>query len=511
MKVYVIILLYCLSFTGIFAQNRSGVNLDWRELGVPSNRKVDSIQPAFYEKSDSLKNLYKSKFNKLDSSRSRLKIKLDSLTTVQSSTDTRFFGNKIDSRQSRFTGRIDSLKLQLQTLKITNSLDSINNLRDSTLTNLNQKLQTVKDKTIGKLKELNVPPQLDTKVSKIKGDITGFKIPASDLNISLPFNDISNSSLESLNNLDLQTFEDLGGLHHVKENLNVSGISEIASKTGDYTNDIQELTKGNIRMVKELPNAAEAKVKKLSGLNEVNDQAQALDEYKDVAAKIQNPDSLKELAAEKMKQVAVNHFAGKEQVLIEAIKTISKYKSKYSSIASLNDIGKMSANEISGRPFIERLIPGVGIQVQRRADVVLVDFNPYMGYKFTGRITTGVGWNQRVAYNIDKTKFDPNVRIFGLRIYGEFKLWKGFSPRAELEVMNTSIPPLARATSLDPGKREWVWGAFVGIKKEYRFIKNVRGTALVMMRLFDPDHKSPYGDVINVRFGFEFLMKKKAE
>ena len=75
--------------------------------------------------------------------------------------------------------------------------------------------------------------------------------------------------------------------------------------------------------------------------------------------------------------------------------------------------------------------------------------------------------------------------------------------------MNTKVPPSTFTPSLDPSRREWVWGAFLGLKKEYRFLKNVKGTAMVMTRLFNPDHKSPYADVLNVRFGFEFPMKKK--
>jgi hypothetical protein len=75
--------------------------------------------------------------------------------------------------------------------------------------------------------------------------------------------------------------------------------------------------------------------------------------------------------------------------------------------------------------------------------------------------------------------------------------------------MNTSISPLTRTPSLDPGQREWVWGAFIGMKKDYRFIKKVKGTASAMMRLFNPGDKSPYADVINVRFGFEFPIEKK--
>ena len=52
--------------------------------------------------------------------------------------------------------------------------------------------------------------------------------------------------------------------------------------------------------------------------------------------------------------------------------------------------------------------------------------------------------------------------------------------------------------TVDPYQREWVWGAFMGLKKDYRI------TAMVMMRLFNSDDKSPYRDVVNVRFGFEF-------
>jgi hypothetical protein len=160
------------------------------------------------------------------------------------------------------------------------------------------------------------------------------------------------------------------------------------------------------------------------------------------------------------------------------------------------------------KPFAERLVPGTVIQIQNKAGNTLVDFNPYVGYRFTGRMTTGVGWNQRTAYNTKGKNFNPAARIYGPRIFGEFKLWKGFSPRGEVELMNTAIPPFNNS-SLDASNREWVCGVFFGIKKQYKFFKNVRGTAMVMARLSDSDHKSPYVDVINARFGFEFPHKIK--
>ena len=166
---------------------------------------------------------------------------------------------------------------------------------------------------------------------------------------------------------------------------------------------------------------------------------------------------------------------------------------------------------MKGKPLIERIIPGIAFQIQRKGEDMLVDFGPYAGYRFTGRITAGLGWNQRVAYTVDHNAFNSSARVFGPRMFGEYKLWKGFSPRAEVEVMNTQTPVLTRTPTVDPPTREWVWGAFVGIKKEYKFIKSVKGTAMVMLRLFNPQYKSPYADVVNVRFGFEFPMKKSKQ
>jgi hypothetical protein len=105
--------------------------------------------------------------------------------------------------------------------------------------------------------------------------------------------------------------------------------------------------------------------------------------------------------------------------------------------------------------------------------------------------------------------FTNHSPVYGPRAFGEFKIGKGFSPRAEFEYMNTLIPPSILKINSEIKYTQWVPGAFVGMKKEYQFFRNVKGTGMVMFRLFNPDHKSPYADVINVRVGFEFPMKKK--
>ena len=51
-----------------------------------------------------------------------------------------------------------------------------------------------------------------------------------------------------------------------------------------------------------------------------------------------------------------------------------------------------------------------------------------------------------------------------------------------------------------------------GLKKDYKFFKRVKGFTIVqfdLVRLIKPSHNSPYADVVNTRFGFEFPMKKR--
>jgi hypothetical protein len=156
-----------------------------------------------------------------------------------------------------------------------------------------------------------------------------------------------------------------------------------------------------------------------------------------------------------------------------------------------------------GKPLIERLVPGLSLQVQKRNDWWF-DFNPYVGYRFTGKITAGLGWNQRIAYDFNSGMFNKEAMVYGPRWYGEYRLKKGFVPRIELEYLNT---PVRTPPDFTYDYREWVWSAMAGLKKEYRISKSLRGNAHVLYNLFDPHYKSPYTDRLNVRMGIEYHIK----
>ncbi len=186
---------------------------------------------------------------------------------------------------------------------------------------------------------------------------------------------------------------------------------------------------------------------------------------------------------------------------------IAKYKQKYSSVSSIKDLPKRPPNAMKGKPFIERIVPGLYLQYQQKG-YYLLDINPYAGYKLGGRITAGLGWNYRVVLNKNYHPGSRRAVIFGPRSYGDFKLGKGFIAHLEVETMNSFVPSVLTGNP-DAGQREWVWSCMTGIKKEYRIYKNLKGTALIQYNLFNKLYKAPYVDRLNSRIGFEYVLKKK--
>jgi hypothetical protein len=516
MKLCVIVISLCLFSAMSFGQDAISDSSQIPTSGPTSlnitTDKIDSLQGLFLHSTDSLKNQYQKKSTRIDSAEHRVRSAIDSIQSIRLSLQNSLSANRIDSMQSNWKSRIDSLtSINASFSKLSNRLDSVQKLQEKTFSELNTKIQALKDKTVGKINSLDLPPQLSEKVSEATSRINQFQMPTAELNIP-DLNAGGGLNVGGLENLKLPAGGDLqldqiGQLENINEEL--ASVSKISGTVGEY-GDLKGLAKGDMSSFKDLPAAAEGKVEALSGLSEIKDQTKVLDEYKAMTGKIQNPDSLKEFALAQAKEIAIDHFSGKEEQLKQAMETLAKYKSKYPNVNSMSDITKRPPNEMKGKPLIERIVPGMGIQLQKKDANLLLDFNPYAAYRFTGRISAGIGWNQRMAINVDAKVFHRNAGIYGPRAFGEFKLGRGFSPRAEIEVMNTNVSPLIPTIhTSDPLNRQWIWGAFAGIKKEYKFIKNVKGTASVMMRLYNPDHKSPYADVINARFGFEFPMKKK--
>jgi len=176
-------------------------------------------------------------------------------------------------------------------------------------------------------------------------------------------------------------------------------------------------------------------------------------------------------------------------------------------MTSVAELPKRKPNAMKGKPFRDRFIPGLYFQYQEGMDR-LFDFNPYGSYRLSGRFTVGVGWNERFGYDRAQHDWDEIERIWGPRAFVDFKLGKGFFVHLEGEAMSSFVP-FSINGARDAGQREWVWGSMVGIRSEYRIYRNLRGTVLLQYNLFDRDFTAPYGDRLNSRIGFEYLLTKR--
>ncbi len=424
---------------------------------------------------------------------------LQKLDSLQQQTEMQYkaIKNEYDSINSAYAkitndlqNRIDSLNHIGQPIEaLTSKLDSLNSVKEEKLFAVMQKAESVKHKAKEKINELNLPKEVSVEVEKYTSalDQLGITLPDSEFIIpQLNLKEVPNLKIPGLDN---PLAGELG-------NIDIPDIKDELSGVTDKISSIQQEFP-SAPTVEDVATKAEEKATKL-----------ASERIGDIGGAPEIPASeeqAKEMLETEAKKEAIDHFADKQDKLQAAMDQMIKYKQRYSNVQSMKDLPKKLHNEMKGKPLRERLVPGLSIQIQKRNEWWF-DFNPYLGYRFTGRITAGLGWNHRIAFSFEKGEFNPDMFIYGPRSYGEFRIKKGFSGRLEVEVMNTPIriPP-----SQDFATEEWVWSAMAGLKKEYRISKSLRGNAQILYNLFNPHYKSPYTERLNMRIGIEYKIPKK--
>jgi hypothetical protein len=438
-------------------------------------QKADSVACAFQSGVDSVKSDYQKQISTINNARTKVQHKIDSLNN-----------------------------LQIPTQQLTQQLDSLNHLQTEKLQLATTKINNLKSKATKSLDAIQLPTELQGPVNNLKQSITGFELPATNSqNLS-----IGNVDLPNLPNVQLPTLTD-----QIKLDPNLKSFSSeltqlngLGNNLGTYAQDVKQLTQGNLNKIKSVDKLIENKVSGIEGMEQLQEGKALMDKAKPDSAALAN--MAKEAVQEQILNAAQDHFAGKQEVLQQAMDKMSKLKNKYSEVKSLAELPKRLPNPLKGKPFIERLVPGVSFQIQK-SQFLLVDVNPTLLYKIRPRLSAGAGWNERLPFDGWKI-LGGNERVYGPRMIVQFLWTKGINFRLQPEVMNTTIPPvLASSLGLDPSYRKWITSVFAGIKKEFTVYKTIKGNSELLYNFRDKDGMSPYADKVNVRFGFEFPMKKK--
>jgi len=209
------------------------------------------------------------------------------------------------------------------------------------------------------------------------------------------------------------------------------------------------------------------------------------------------------------KEQAIDHFEGKEKELLAAMDQLSGLKKKFKHTDGVLDLFKKHQRPLYSKPFIERVVPGISMQLASRDNVWWFDFNPSTSYIISYRWAAGLGWNERLPINFKENRIESSDHIFGSRVFTEFKLREGFALKLETEWMNTFPNTFYPAYPQEQSKRSWVWSSFSGIKNSFNLSKKMRGQVQILYNLYNPEKQNPYLARVNFRFGVEYALKKK--
>lgn len=484
------------------------VEVDKIELAIKqTNNKIDSLQALklptdkYEKKLDSINVSLRTKLNfsnKGDSLTQSIKGKLNrgqkTKDSIQQSLSLRLQGlqKKIDQKLS-FR---DSLNLGNNDL----GLDMENPLKDMGV-NLPSNLTSLPD--------VNSPNLLSTKPDLILPGANMPKLQAPDqLNkIGDQVNELQKVPKEKLNELGLAN-----DLEKIKGKVAKAG--ELTEKAEQYKDEIKEIGKGNLEKVEALPNEIENAALQLDEVKGLQVEQQKfvatkniLQQYQEMAKKAMDTKELKDKAKETSKEKLVDLFDGKDEKLKAGIAQLDKLKKKYKSIPDSRYLPKHVPNEMKGKPFRERIVPGLGFQFYQ-ADNAALDFSPYLSYKLSGRFRPGLGgtWRGSISTNNPSLHYDE---VYSFRVFNDLRWRSNFYFHTEGEWLHFTESSLARYKfPVDQDLRLLKFRFNVGLLKTYTISKRFDGQVQFLYNLSDLT-RFPQTKNVSLRFGFEYKLRTK--
>ena len=427
---------------------------------------VDSLQKDFQHRTDSLQKAFAASMNQLQAKIDRLKHKKDSLNKLQSSAQS-----------------------------VTNEIDSLQQAQTAKLKELNNGIDKVKKETLAKASALHLPPQAQNEISALTKNVQGFSAPNDFFKMpgmNVPSDLGSNLSIPST---DIPSLQNLGG--------NVPQLPSLSQAQGLGKEISQVQSAASLESVEK---TVVTNLSQDAGVKSLLKEETMLKDMQGQLSKMNDPKNAEALAQQQL-QPAVNHFAGKEQELKTAMDKVSSLKQKYGSVKSLAELPKRRPNPLKDRPWIERLVPGVNYFIMNK-QYTLVDFNPYVRWRFNPNLSASIGWNERVGisdYSFFTKKYD---RVFGVRASVSYLWTHGINFTVSPEVMNAYVPT---KPSPDVKHQALVWGLYAGVRKDFPIYKSIKGHSEMLYNFTQNPFQNIYGDRVSFRLGIEVQLKKKVK
>jgi hypothetical protein len=484
----------------------------------PSTRYSDSLKTKITDKVDSLRN--KSSHTNLNAVQHKTSAKFDSLKNLGILRVIKMPGDSLGQKpQAIITG------LNEKVIEAANNVQSKTDSLGKRITETTDKVkQGVEEKVTevtgekASISSEKLPTVPGTKVPGIEGSASsiGSDLPAlngqplPDTKLSLVSAEIPTSEKITQPVLALSKVSDeikmSGEIDQLKQQTDKAG--ESLKEVQQYKSEVKTVQEQGLKNAEKLPEAAE---EKLTDLSQVQDAKKGMgaatarqQEYEAMINRYKDKKLVQAEMKRKMTNVVNDQLNQQTPALKEAQASFSKSKKLYKDANSLSAaVKKNQVNAMEGKSFGQRLVPGITFQAYNRS-VYTMDWGLQLGYRFTGRLTTGIGGTYRTGFSKSYESFIKGLNVYGGRVYTDFLVRKGFFLHGEFEMLNTGDFVTRTAEIPDAA----VWGSNVGIGKQYNLSKRIKGSIIVLYRLEFNGHL-PEQSKVNLRMGFDLKAKRK--
>lgn len=479
--------------------------------------KIDSVIDRTNQKIDSLQSLKlpTAKYErKLDSLRARLqqKFRLTQTDSINAKLASKFksLEESADSVQSSISKRIESLQQKInQKLAFRDSINIGNNpfglQADNPLMNIKTQLP-FETPPSPDLKSPNLPLTFSQEL-----DLPKMELPKSGFTDELGQ---INDKVNNLQQLPKEKINELGigdELDKVKGHINKVG--EITSKADQYKEEIREIGSGNLEKVEELPKELEKAALRINEVKEFSEGQQKftatknmLEQYQTMVSEVKDGKELASKVKETAAEQLPDYFAGQEDKLKAGVAQLDKLKRKYKVIPDSRYLPKHVPNEMKGKPFRDRIVPGLSFQFFT-GDQGAIDFAPYLSYKLSGRLRPGIGFSWRAAISSNKpyVKYDE---VYGYRIFNDLR-WRGnFYLHTEGEWLHYSPAAIVKYKyPADDDRDLWQFRLNTGLFRTYKISKRFNGQAQILYNVLEMKD-FPQAKNTSFRFGLEYKFKE---
>lgn len=437
------------------------------------------------------------------------------------SNDTSPVSTKTHARANNRVSKVDSLNYDLQHKKDTlqKKLDSLNfkaihiqnNARhkpDSVSGRIAQSSKSIGDKAKNvtqnvsaseQISHLNIP---DAKTSipdigSVSTDVnlpSDLKVPAAD---AIPMNQSGVSAIIQKANLN-----EIPSL-----NENIPDINKDLAEVRGYEGDLQKIKEGAQKDPNELAELAEQNVSEIPAVSEATQELTKVTEeqakYEAMIQRYRDQKLIQEEINRKYMTVA-NDYVMQQSEKLNAARdklNISKYKKR--GLGSVKDVFKKQSDELEGKKFYQRLVPGLNWQIYNKG-FVSSDISLQTGYRFTPRLTAGIGAVYRVGFDKKFDLFVKGMKTFGGRVYMDMLVVKGMFVHGEFEALKQDAS--YRIHTNEPISPR-VYESNFGLGKRFNITRCVRGNIIALYRA-EYRGELPAANKINVRMGIDYVFRR---